>query len=889
MKYEGKVAIVTGAGGGLGRVYALALGARGAKVVVNDLGGSTRGEGKDAGPADRVVAEIVKAGGQAVANYDSVTDGEKIVQTALKAYGRVDILINNAGILRDVTFHKMTEQDWNLLYQVHLQGTYSVTRAAWDHMRKNNYGRIIMVTSAAGLYGNFGQAHYSAVKMGIVGLANTLAREGAKNNITVNTIAPVAGSRMTETVMPPDLVQALKAEYVSPLVLALAHESNTEQGGIFEVGAGWISKVRWQRSEGATFPLNDSFNVESVRDSWSKVNDFSKATYPTAPNESFGVIMENLSRTKSDAAPAAPVAAEKKSEKKADKKGKAKSNADVDVQKVLSHKFEPFPFTYTERDVILYALGIGAAANPWDPKELQFTYEGASDFSVIPTFGVVVPFSAMGGIVNLPGLTFNPMMLLHGEQYMELKKPLATSGTLTNYPRISALHDKGKGALLVLDVITKNEKGEEVMFNQYSSFIRGIGGFSDGSDKATSKDKTPSHDPPKRPPDVVHREKTSDNQALLYRLSGDLNPLHADPSMAAMGGFDKPILHGLCSFGYAARAVLRHFCDNDVSKFKSIRVRFVKHVFPGETIVTEMWRDAPNRIIFRCKVAERGDVVLSNAAIELDVPAGAAPAASAAAVATPSAAPTAGGNFKAAAVFHELKGRVNPDLVKKIGSVYRFDLTNGKENQSWLADLKNGSGSVSAVDTKNPPAADCIMSMHDDDFVGLMTGKLNAQKAFMSGKIKIKGNMMLAQKLSLLSAEAPAKPVAAATPAAPAATPAAAGGDFKAAAVFNQLKGRVNADLVKQVGSVYRFDVTNANKQSQTWLVDLKNGSGSVATSNDKAAADCIVAIQDDDFVQLMSGKLNPQKAFMSGKLKVKGNMMLAQKLSLLVNQRSSL
>merc|ERR1719489_463827 len=198
--FNDKVAIVTGAGGGLGRTYALLLASRGAKVVVNDLGGSSGGEGKDARAADVVVKEIEAAGGIAVPNYDSVEDGEKLVQTALENFGRIDILINNAGILRDKSVVRMSDSDWDLVHRVHLKGAFMTTRAAWPHMKNNKYGRIIMTASVAGIFGNFGQANYSAAKLGLVGLSNTLSLEGKKYNINCNCVAPIAGSRMTESV-----------------------------------------------------------------------------------------------------------------------------------------------------------------------------------------------------------------------------------------------------------------------------------------------------------------------------------------------------------------------------------------------------------------------------------------------------------------------------------------------------------------------------------------------------------------------------------------------------------------------------------------------------------------------------------------------------------------
>jgi len=295
LRFDNKVVIVTGAGGGIGRVYALAFASRGAKVVVNDLGGSTSGEGKSSKAADVVVEEIKKAGGQAVPNYDSVEDGEKIVKTALDNYGKVDILINNAGILRDASFMKMTEKDWDLVHKVHMKGAYSVTRAAWNHMRDNNFGRIIMTSSAAGLFGNFGQANYSAAKLGLVGFAKALAIEGEKKNIRVNSIAPMAGSRMTESILPPDLLQALKPEFIAPLVLYLCHESCTETGSIFEVGLGWISKLRWQRTEGAFLDIKKTPTPEDVATNWEKITEFNaNSSFPSSASDSFSLVTTRL-------------------------------------------------------------------------------------------------------------------------------------------------------------------------------------------------------------------------------------------------------------------------------------------------------------------------------------------------------------------------------------------------------------------------------------------------------------------------------------------------------------------------------------------------------------------------------------------------------------------
>ena len=245
IRFDGRVAIVTGAGGGLGRAYALELGRRGAKVVVNDLGGSRDGTGADATPAQKVVDEIKAAGGEAVPNYDNVATpegGAAIVKTALDAFGKLDILINNAGILRDKSFLKMEPENWKAVMDVHLFGAYNVTKPAFAAMKQNSYGRIIMTTSAAGLFGNFGQTNYSSAKMGLVGLMNTLKLEGGKSNIKVNTIAPLAASRLTEDVMPPELFAKSKPEFVVPIVVYLCSEQCDVTGRIYNAGMGYYNR-----------------------------------------------------------------------------------------------------------------------------------------------------------------------------------------------------------------------------------------------------------------------------------------------------------------------------------------------------------------------------------------------------------------------------------------------------------------------------------------------------------------------------------------------------------------------------------------------------------------------------------------------------------------------
>ncbi|MDD9937050.1 MAG: SDR family oxidoreductase [Myxococcales bacterium] len=278
ISFEGKVAIVTGAGAGLGKAHALELARRGAKVVVNDLGGSVDGSGGSSAAADAVVDEIKKAGGEAIANGASVSDrtgAQTIVKDAVDAFGRLDILINNAGILRDKSFVKMELDDFELVMSVHLLGSVYCTKAAWPIMREQGYGRIVMTTSSSGLYGNFGQSNYGAAKLGLVGLMNTLKLEGQKYNVHVNTIAPVAGTRMTENLgIPEEVFKQLKPELVTPAVLYLASDV-APTGTVIEAGAGYYSKVHIVEGKGVK--LGAEATLEDFEANWDKISDMSEA------------------------------------------------------------------------------------------------------------------------------------------------------------------------------------------------------------------------------------------------------------------------------------------------------------------------------------------------------------------------------------------------------------------------------------------------------------------------------------------------------------------------------------------------------------------------------------------------------------------------------------
>ena len=295
--FDGRVGVVTGAGGGLGREYALELARRGARVVVNDLGVAVDGTGASASAADVVVAEIVSAGGEAVSNYDSVSErqgGESIIQTALDSYGTVDIVVNNAGILRDRSFVKMSVEEMEAVLDVHLKGAFHVSQAAFKVMKENGYGRFVHASSASGLFGNFGQANYGAAKMGIVGLSNVLAIEGAKYDIKSNAIAPIARTRMTEDVLGP-LVEMVDPKQVMPMVIYLCSEQNEYTREIFSVGGGRYARIFIGVNQGWFSGQGAVPTVEELADHIEEVRDISEYVIPGSLTEELMLIGKAMS------------------------------------------------------------------------------------------------------------------------------------------------------------------------------------------------------------------------------------------------------------------------------------------------------------------------------------------------------------------------------------------------------------------------------------------------------------------------------------------------------------------------------------------------------------------------------------------------------------------
>ena len=280
INFEGRVAIVTGAGGGLGRCHALDLARRGAKVVVNDLGGSVDGSSDGSlSAAETVVEEIKAAGGHAMANGASVTDRAQVaamVKDVMDKYGRIDILINNAGILRDKSFTKVEDEDFRMVLEVHLMGSVNCTKAVWEIMKEQNYGRIVMTSSSSGLYGNFGQTNYGAAKMGVVGLMNTLKLEGAKYNIKCNSLAPLAGTRMTESLMPGEVIEQIKPEFVTPAVTYMVSE-DAPTGVIIAAGAGVFTRVMVHETKGVYLGTGEDMTAENIEANWEQISDMTDA------------------------------------------------------------------------------------------------------------------------------------------------------------------------------------------------------------------------------------------------------------------------------------------------------------------------------------------------------------------------------------------------------------------------------------------------------------------------------------------------------------------------------------------------------------------------------------------------------------------------------------
>ncbi|NXO75714.1 DHB4 enzyme, partial [Sitta europaea] len=404
-------------------------------------------------------------------------------------------------------------------------------------------------------------------------------------------------------------------------------------------------------------------------------------------------------------------------------------SSSVDTESIVGRELGTHVYKYTHLEPILYALGVGMSTK--DPDHLKFLFEGSEEFCCLPSFGVIPAQTSMfDGVPSLPGLNIDLARVWKN-------KVANFAWELTSVSTVADILDKGSGAVLLIDVNTYCGK-DLVCYNQFSLFFVGAGRF---GGKRTSEKAKLTAVPPKRPPDAVISDVTTVDQAALYRLSGDWNPLHMDPSFAALGGFEKPILHGLCTFGFAARNVLKQFANNDVNRFKAIKVRFANPVYPGQTLQTEMWKEG-NRIHFQTKIKETGEVAIAGGYVDI-VPA---------LEKSSTQEPQMIGGLQSNLVFEEIGRRVKEmgnELVKKVNAVFQWDITkDGKTAMQWTIDLKNGSGAVYQGPARS--SADTTFILSDEDFMDVVQQKINPQKAFFAGKLKVKGNIMLSQKLEMI-------------------------------------------------------------------------------------------------------------------------------------------
>jgi multifunctional beta-oxidation protein len=578
-----KVVLITGAGAGLGKEYAKWFAKYGAKVVVNDF--------KD---ATKTVDEIKAAGGEAWPDqHDVAKDSEAIIKNVIDKYGTIDILVNNAGILRDRSFAKMSKQEWDSVQQVHLIGTFNLCRLAWPYFVEKQFGRIINITSTSGIYGNFGQANYSSSKAGILGLSKTMAIEGAKNNIKVNIVAPHAETAMTLTIFREQDKNLYHADQVAPLLVYLGTDDVPVTGETFEIGGGWIGNTRWQRAKGAV-SHDEHTTVEFIKEHLNEITDFTTDTEnPKSTTESSMAILSAVGGDDDDD----------------DEDEEEEDEGDEEEDEEDEEEDDPV-WRFDDRDVILYNIALGATT-----KQLKYVYENDSDFQVIPTFGHLITFNSGKSQNSFAKLlrNFNPMLLLHGEHYLKVHSwPPPTEGEIKTTFEPIATTPKGTNVVIVHgSKSVDNKSGELIYSNEATYFIRNCQAdnkvYADRPAFATNQFLAP-----KRAPDYQVDVPVSEDLAALYRLSGDRNPLHIDPNFAKGAKFPKPILHGMCTYGLSAKALIDKF-----GMFNEIKARFTGIVFPGETLRVLAWKESDDTIVFQTHVVDRGTIAINNAAIKL--------------------------------------------------------------------------------------------------------------------------------------------------------------------------------------------------------------------------------------------------------------------------------
>lgn len=595
LRFDGQVAVVTGAGGGLGREYALLLASRGAAVVVNDLGSSREGEGAASSAADQVVTLIKEAGGCAVANYDSVENGDRIIESAIANFGRIDILINNAGFLRDKSFAKMTIDDWDMIHRVHLRAVFVTTQAAWHHFRRQKYGRIVLTSSAAGVFGNFGQANYSAAKCALVGLGRTLCLEGERYNIKTNVLVPAAASRLTADLVPDHLLQLLQPRLVAPVVLLLSHSCCPVSGAVLEAAGGTAALYRIQRGASVAAP-----SPERLLTDWPMLQagfEGSSASTPNSAAEQMMILAQQLETLSA---------------------GERKQSELVSSDEAGGVLLPETRYQYGPELAILYALGVGVSVG--ERHGLRYLYEEHGHFSPHPMFACLLMNALpVHALTELPNVQIDLSQLLHGEHHLEVNGSLPPSADLRVKSSVLDVVDKGSGkaAIIIIKVEAfddTKDKTVPLVVQQASLFVRGAGGF--GGPK-TSVHLRPLAATSDKAPDLVLSFTTTVDQAALYRLTGDKNPLHIDPEFAVTAaGQSAPILHGLCVLGACVHRVVREGAG--AQRVRRVGGRFSRPALPGDRMVIDVWtgRTEEHVLEFRTRSASSDHVVISGGYVE---------------------------------------------------------------------------------------------------------------------------------------------------------------------------------------------------------------------------------------------------------------------------------
>lgn len=414
-----------------------------------------------------------------------------------------------------------------------------------------------------------------------------MAIEGLKNNVVVNCISPSAGTNLTKGVLPEEVVRSRKPEYVAAMVLLLSSDKvpSDASGRIFEAGCGWQAVTRYQRSDGYDFPVHSPLTPELLLERWRDIVSFTpgKTSTPTNAADTRQRIMANIARL--------------------DKSSSGSQRWLKAIEKTKNAKTQPTEMSFVDKDIILYNLSIGASIS-----QLPWVFEKHPDFEVIPSFGVI-PGTTAARPFDLKDLVpnFSHKRLLHGEHYLEIHRfPIPTVGTFVSESKLIDILDKGKAAVAIIGTTTCDKTtGEKIFYNELTLFLRGAGGFGGTPTRSDRNKGTAVHAIPEGEPDQVVEEKTSRDQAALYRLNGDRNPLHIDPTASAAGGFETPILHGLCSFGIATKHVVSTY-----GPIFSIKVRFAGTIEPGQSLKTKMWLQGKNAI-FETEVKETGKVCLA--------------------------------------------------------------------------------------------------------------------------------------------------------------------------------------------------------------------------------------------------------------------------------------